>query len=188
MKIYRPVKTNLITQSFGLAGTSKTLLPLYNEKGLNAHDGIDFAVKCRDNQVKTGGQCENVYCSIAGVGDLEVYYIQKSVEYGFGVTLQDSQGNKYLWWHEDSFDPLVIKGQKIKFGQLLGVAGNTGMSTGAHVHFGYYPYNEPYDNGYLGASDPMPYFDNRFCLDIKSQIEIIQKVVELYRAMLSFLK
>lgn len=181
MKIYRPCKTNLISQTFGVSGTQPSLIPFYNSLGLKAHDGIDFAVQCKDHTVKTGGQCENVYCNVIGTGKLKVVYIQKDIEGGFGVTVMDEMWNKFLWWHEDSFDPLIFLGQEIKLGTLLGVAGNTGKSTGAHIHFAYYRYGENRDNGYRGASDPMPWYDNRFCLDIRSQIEIIQKMIELIK-------
>jgi murein DD-endopeptidase MepM/ murein hydrolase activator NlpD len=67
------------------------------------------------------------------------------------------------------------------------VAGNTGISTGAHLHFGYYPKNENLNNGYGGSADPMPFYDNRFCLDIKTQINIIQKMIEIYQTLIKIL-
>lgn len=188
IKIYRPIKTDYIAQGYGLAGTKPSLIPLYNSIGLRAHNGIDFGVKCKDNQVLHGGQCESVFCNIIGVGDLTVAYVQKDDKGGFGINLVDSNGNKYCWWHFDIINPLMFVGQKIAFGQVLGVAGNTGMSTGAHVHFGYYPAGESSTNGMGGASDPTPFYDNRFAGDIASQITIIQKLIEAYRAVVNIIK
>ena len=68
------------------------------------------------------------------------------------------------------------------------MAGNTGISTGAHLHFGYYPALANKNNGYGGAEDPMPFYDNRFCLDIKTQIGVLQKLIEMYLAILNVLK
>lgn len=187
MKIYRPVKTNLISQKFGLAGTAPSMIPLYNNLGLKAHDGYDYSVACKDNQVKHGGQCEQVYCNIAGE-ELEITTIQKSDEWGYGIIATDRFWNRYMWWHFDTINPVLYKGAKLKFGDLLGVAGNTGVSTGAHVHFAYYPVGENYENGYKGASDPTPFCDNRFCLEVKSQIEIIQKMIEVLIAIVKLFK
>jgi hypothetical protein len=187
MKIYRPTKTDLIVQGFGLAGTQPSLIPLYNSINLKSHNGWDFSVKCQDNHVIHGGKCEEVYCNIAGV-NLTVSYIQKDDKGGYGINAIDEQGNKYCWWHFDSISPIIFVGNKLSFGQVLGVAGNTGMSTGAHLHFGYYPYGENKDNGYGGAVSPEPFYDNRFCLDIKTQIEILQKLIEFYKSLVSLWK
>jgi murein DD-endopeptidase MepM/ murein hydrolase activator NlpD len=50
------------------------------------------------------------------------------------VILQDANGTQYSYSHLDSSD--VIKGQEVKRGNLIGKSGNTGRSTGPHLHFG----------------------------------------------------
>src|SRR5574343_785210 len=104
IKIFRPTKSNFITQGFGLLGTAPSLIPMYNSIGLKAHDGIDFGVNCRDNQVKHGGFCESVYCNVAT--DLEITYIQKSDTDGFGIiACTPDKQYKFLWWHFDTINP-----------------------------------------------------------------------------------
>lgn len=186
MKIYRPIKTNLIVQGFGRSNTSPSLIPLYESLGLKGHDGIDFAVQCKDHQAIHGGQCESVFQNVAE--DLIITYVQRDDKNGWGVNAVTLDGNyRFCWWHEDSFDPLVFVGQKLKFGDLIGIAGNTGKSTGAHLHFGFYPYWSQ-QNEYGGADDPMPFYDNRFCVDIASQVNIIQKMIETIKNILGLLK
>lgn len=71
------------------------------------------------------------------------------------------------------------KGVKVKKGDIIGYADNTGLSTGDHLHFGLKPIdkgtppkrgdapdvnigfwvNVEQENGYLGAIDPEPYFE-----------------------------
>lgn len=162
-------------------------MPLYQSLGLEGHNGFDFQVRCKDSQVLHGGQCETIYCNVTGV-ELTVVYIQKDDKGGFGINAQDEKGNKFCWWHFDMISPEIKVGSKLTFGQELGIAGNTGMSTGAHLHFGYYPATANKNNGYGGAEDPMPFYDNRFCLDIKSQITIIQKMIEIYKAIIEIIK
>lgn len=172
---------------FGIKGTAPSMIREYNAIGLKAHNGIDFQVACADNQVHHGGKCEEVFMNVIGT-DLKVIYIQRDERDGYGVNAEDTLGNKYCWWHFDVLDPLMIVGNPLTFGQRLGISGNTGMSTGAHVHFGYYPVGESKDNGYGGAGDPEPYFENRFCLEVKTQITIIQKLLDIYTAIFKLLK
>jgi hypothetical protein len=188
MKIYSPVQSCQINQGFGALNTSPDAMPIYKAEGLLGHNGFDFGVRCKDMEVIHGGQCDPIYCNVEGDGELTVVYIQKDDATGYGVTVLDDKWNKFLWWHEDSFDPLVQMGMKIKPGQLLGISGNTGKSTGAHVHFGFYPYGADPKNGYDGAEDPTPYYDNRFVLDIEKQIGIIEAIIQVIQNLINLFK
>lgn len=187
MKIYRPCKLNHISQTFGPEGTQPSMIPAYNALGLTAHNGIDFNVCCKDHQVIHGGQCESIYMNVLGA-DLTVSSFQEDDKGGYGINAVDENGNKYCWWHFDYLNPFIEVGYKLTFGEELGVAGNTGMSTGAHLHFGYYPALANKNNGYGGAEDSMPFYDSRFCLDIKTQVGILQKLIELYLAIINIIK
>jgi hypothetical protein len=72
-------------------------------------------------------------------------------------------GYKTIYYHLEKV--LVKAGDKIKQGQIIGLADNTGKyTTGSHLHFGLkFLKNgkvENYYNGYFGAVDPAPYFAN----------------------------
>lgn len=198
MKIYRAVKFNILTQGFGVKGTKPELIPLYNSLGFNAHEGFDWAVNCKDHTVKHGGQCEQVYYDLDIKGT--IIGIQKSDEFGFGITArtEDKDGIfEHLWWHFDTINPDLKVGTILESGDLLGVAGNTGRTTGAHLHremrimgkdtYGNYYKKEP-NNGYKSCIDMTPYFENQFILDVinnlVAQIGIWQKIINVFKLLL----
>ncbi|UVJ37976.1 M23 family metallopeptidase [Arthrobacter sp. CJ23] len=53
----------------------------------------------------------------------------------------------------------VTVGDVVKAGDVIGISGNTGATTGYHLHFGLLlkPFN--HGNGYAGRIDPTPYMD-----------------------------
>lgn len=61
--------------------------------------------------------------------------------YGNVVEVQHDNGLKTLYAHLGSYG--VKSGQNIKTGQVIAKVGNSGLSTGAHLHFGLYKNNKP---------------------------------------------
>jgi murein DD-endopeptidase MepM/ murein hydrolase activator NlpD len=53
--------------------------------------------------------------------------------YGKNIIIDHGYGFKTLYGHMSEFKATL--GQKVKRGQLIGYVGNTGMSTGPHVHY-----------------------------------------------------
>ena len=68
----------------------------------------------------------------SGIG--VVYDVERN-EWGYGnmVTLDHGFGYKTRYAHLQK--PLVRKGQKVKRGQCIGLIGNTGKTTGVHLHY-----------------------------------------------------
>ncbi|HEY5247736.1 MAG TPA: M23 family metallopeptidase, partial [Dermatophilaceae bacterium] len=55
--------------------------------------------------------------------------------YGNAVVLQHIGGVRTLYGHLASIDPKIAPGTTVATGQVLGVEGSTGASTGNHLHF-----------------------------------------------------
>ncbi len=83
------------------------------------HTGIDFRAKPGDN----------IYATADGVVDKAFY----NGSYGNYVLIDHDNGYSTAFCHLKKF--LVHPGQKIHRGQLLGLVGNSGRSTGPHLHY-----------------------------------------------------
>ncbi len=69
--------------------------------------------------------------------------------YGNWIRLQHAQNVATVYGHLSAFAPGITAGAKVRRGQVIGFVGNTGRSTGPHLHF------EVIDNGQ--AIDPMKF-------------------------------
>jgi len=83
------------------------------------HRGIDIA-----NRIGV-----KVHAAQAGT----VIYTGERHGFGKTIIIQHRFGYKTLYGHLDSFS--VHRGQRVKSGQVIGTLGNTGRSTGPHLHF-----------------------------------------------------
>jgi murein DD-endopeptidase MepM/ murein hydrolase activator NlpD len=113
-----------LTQYFG--NTAFAQSGAYNGKG---HNGIDFGVP-------TGTK---ILSSLGGVvvetGDTDYHNGVRTAcqSYGKWVLVRHGNGLSTLYAHLSSI--VVSAGQRVETGQLLGYSGNTGYSTGPHLHF-----------------------------------------------------
>lgn len=55
--------------------------------------------------------------------------------YGNLVQLEHNDGAVSFYAHLESIDPTIFSGAYVRRGQVLGIIGNTGNSTGPHLHF-----------------------------------------------------
>ena len=116
MKLFCPVSTHFpITQRFG---DNPQWYPL-----TNGHNGIDFGLPLRTP----------VHAAFEG----EVTRVSKD-ETGYGNHIRIKHADNFLtlYGHLDSYDwSEVFVGDQVAGGQLIGYSGNTGWSTGPHLHF-----------------------------------------------------
>jgi len=91
------------------------------------HDGIDFV-----NRVGT---------PIYTVADGKVIYKGWLGGYGNAVKIKHRNGYITVYGHMKGFGH-IRKGQYIKQGTVIGYMGNTGLSTGPHLHFGVMHYGK----------------------------------------------
>ena len=111
-KILWPVKYGKITSKFG----NRTHPVL---KSVKFHRGVDIAVS-----VGTP-----VYSGIKG----RVTFAGRKGNYGNLVEIEGNDGIKVRYAHLNSID--VVTGQKVSDGEKVAETGNTGMSTGPHLHY-----------------------------------------------------
>lgn len=118
------------------------------------HDGVDFA---------TGKVGPGIYATGDGVVEKVKYQF-----YGYGneVVVNHGFGYKTRYAHMNSID--VHVGQKVVRGTRLGEVGNTGKSTGPHLHYEIMFRNKP--------TDPMSYMD--LTMEVADYHALIESVNE----------
>lgn len=182
-ELFYPVKPKFFNQYFA------NKADVYTKLGLEGHNGIDF-------QAVHG---QPVYAAHDGVCFPEI-----DSSGGNGVVIRTNEPFEYqgqevyfktIYWHLMKANAVVHQGQRVKAGDLIGYADNTGTSTGDHLHFGLKPqahnetdwvwYNVEQNNGYLGAIDPMPYFNLYFAEDAQKVFSILLQTVDVLKKMLS---
>lgn len=122
-----PVDKVIITQGFGETAFSKSSQgqSVYNGKG---HNGIDLGGAIGDLIYSAeSGQ-------VIGVGDTDTAC--KGASYGKWVLVRHNNGLSTLYAHLSRIK--VSEGETVKVGQVIGYLGNTGYSTGPHLHFTLY--------------------------------------------------
>ena len=96
------------------------------------HDGIDIAAP------KGSAITAPKAGVVAQIG-------QHESGYGNFVVIDHGDGMRTLYAHAETINVKV--GEKVKMGDKLGTVGNTGHSTGAHLHFEVHRKKSPVDPG-----------------------------------------
>ena len=104
---YVPPSVKYVTSDFG-----------YRRGGF--HHGIDLKVHKGDS----------IYCAFDGQIRLTKYQRRG---YGYYIVVRHNNGLETLYAHLSK--TLVTPGQDVKAGEVLGIGGSTGRSTGYHLHF-----------------------------------------------------
>jgi len=144
MKLLKPLDKWYVTQPFGANPQ------IYAKYGLRGHDGIDLRTRFIDSPLA------HRYVTAAHAGTVEVVRADAG-GYGTHIRLRGEDGCMTIYGHLSK--SYVSKGAKVVAGQRIGLTGNTGASTGPHLHFEYRPagWEKNIKNGYAGAVDPMPF-------------------------------
>lgn len=114
-----------LTQRFGETAFARANALRY---GKPFHDGIDFGLP-------TGTQ---LFASadgvVIGTGNTDI--VSSCYSWGKWIVIKHGFGLSTLYAHLSLIK--VRLGQKVQAGELIGYSGNTGFSTGPHLHFGVY--------------------------------------------------
>ena len=129
-----------ITQTFGndlvINGVH-----IYAQYGLKGHNGLDYGIP-------TGN---NILAPHRGK-ILEAYF--DATGYGWYVKIENDVEGSVLG---HMLNLLVKIGDDVEAGQRIGISDNTGNSTGAHLHWGYYRFPRNKTNGFNGYIDQTSY-------------------------------
>lgn len=109
-----PVSGYTITSAFGMR-----IHPVYGYQLM--HNGIDMACP----------QGTPIYATRAGTVTMASYQAGGA---GYYVSINHGDGFSSIYMHMTHY--VVSAGQSVSAGQLIGYVGNTGVSTGPHLHFG----------------------------------------------------
>ncbi|MFA6253693.1 MAG: peptidoglycan DD-metalloendopeptidase family protein [Candidatus Paceibacterota bacterium] len=120
-----PLLKHLITQGFGNTDFAQSHQTVYNGKG---HNGIDLAANIGD-QIRSAENGQ-----VAGTGDTDKTCAGAS--FGKWILIKHDNGLSTLYGHLSSIK--VNIGQSVKRGEVIALSGNTGYSTGPHLHFSLY--------------------------------------------------
>ena len=129
------VHTVSITQAFGENPA------VYARFGLAGHNGVDFSVP--------------VGAAVHAAADGEVVRLERAADEGYGrhLRLRHAGSEESIYAHLE--ETTVEEGQQVQAGAVIGYSGNTGFSTGPHLHFEIRLPGEE-GNGFGGAVDRCP--------------------------------
>jgi murein DD-endopeptidase MepM/ murein hydrolase activator NlpD len=117
-----PLDDVYITQRFGVTNASKRLYVS------GSHNGVDFKASL-GTPVKA-----SLSGTVWGTGNTDEY--KGCYSFGKWVMVKHLNGLSTIYGHLSSIR--VTSGQEVKTGDLVGFSGNTGYSTGPHLHLGVY--------------------------------------------------
>lgn len=124
-----PIANQLVTQGYGLTGFAKGGAYGYDAAGKpKPHNGIDFGVPSGTPVMAA------LSGTVRGWGNTDA--IRGCYSFGKWILLDHANGLSTVYLHLSNIS--VTKGQQVSTGDLIGNSGNTGYSTGPHLHFGVY--------------------------------------------------
>jgi len=131
----KPFSQNFtLTQEFGVNKAN------YEKFGLQGHNGLDYGLPTgTDVLAPHSGKVIEVAFDANG--------------YGNYIKIENDKEGSVLAHLKESF---VGIGAQVTEGQLIAHSDNTGNSTGAHLHWGYYTFPRNRQNGFAGFINQLP--------------------------------
>ncbi len=121
-----PVENVIITQLFGGTEFAKQNAGVYG--GRPYHPGVDFGVP----------RGTKIYAPLSGTvratGNTDL--VSGCYSWGMWTLIDHANGLSTLYAHQSVQS--VVAGQQVKTGDIIGYSGNSGYSTGPHLHFTVY--------------------------------------------------
>ncbi len=206
LKIYRPTDSARITQGWGenracirpngtVFGTP-TVCPVgsqsfYHSVGMKGHSGLDIATWTGEEVYHAAtfdGWWRSEVDARGGIGVDVVSYEPLFFPGAVPAEIRDTAVlvpggfNHYVkmrYWHLSK--ALGHERKHITVGSVVGLAGNTGVSSGPHLHFApkwCLPDGRGVgdNNGYFGAFDPGPYYDHSVTAEKHAEYLRLQRV------------
>lgn len=180
LRLYYPCKPYNVFQSF--AECHPSVCDIYKKMGLRGHNGEDVACPSHTK----------LYAAHDGV----VVYAGEDGSNGYLVVIRTKDMYAYkgkptyfktLYAHLEKDGIQVKAGQEVSTGDFIAYSGNTGISTGPHLHFGLKPtypgeeewqwFNLEGQNGFLGAISPDWYWTGIHAQDVPGEIQRLKKLV-----------
>lgn len=144
-----------VTLGFGENPDDPALSNDYKNYGVKAHDGIDF------------GLSDNTPILAVDDGKVIDFPSKLLADYGNTIVLEHLWGGRTFYGHLSKINVKI--GQMVGKGDVIGFSGQTGLTTGPHLHFGLDLKNSDVNNGYLGKIDPSPYLSDNNNLNASTQ-------------------
>ena len=125
----------------------------YKTTNPNKHLGIDIVGKDSNGKSKTDWILAHSDGTVVGIEKNYNKTDKTGHSYGNYVKIKHDNGYYTMYGHLKFGTVICNKGTKIKKGEIIGYMGNTGHSTGAHLHF-------EVRNLKDSRIDPTPYLEN----------------------------
>ncbi len=147
-----PVKSTEVNSKYGL-------------RRWRWHHGIDLDLERGDS----------IYAAFDGIVRIAKY---NWGGYGYYIMLRHKNGLETLYGHLTKY--LVEVGQEVKAGELIGLGGSTGRSTGPHLHFETRYQGHAFDPTHLYDFDKDTLLYNEFTLTAKQYEGLIERSKSLF--------
>lgn len=124
-----PIRMPLVSGSYTLvSGFGKRIHPIF--KTARQHNGLDLAARPGTQVLATGdGIVQETPGNLAG----------------YGTVVFINHGHGYYSLYAQLLEARVKPGQKVRAGDVIGFAGNTGISIGPHLHYEIWKNGKPVD-------------------------------------------